>query len=79
METSASFEARYAPLSYPTAGGDQQWSSLPQHLTSCFQCQPRLQRLVDAVRAWQPAPLLFTFAQSCETHLGKLRMPALRQ
>jgi len=23
VETSASFEARYAPLSYPTAGGDQ--------------------------------------------------------
>jgi hypothetical protein len=32
VETSASFEARYAPLSYPTAGGDQRWSSLPQHL-----------------------------------------------
>ena len=32
METSASFEARYAPLSYPTAGGDQRWSSLPQPL-----------------------------------------------
>jgi hypothetical protein len=26
VETSASFEARYAPLSYPTAGGDQRWS-----------------------------------------------------
>ncbi len=25
-ETSASFEARYAPLSYPTAGGNQRWS-----------------------------------------------------
>jgi len=23
VETSASFEARYAPLSHPTAGGDQ--------------------------------------------------------
>jgi hypothetical protein len=30
VETSASFEARYAPLSYPTAGGDQRWSSLPR-------------------------------------------------
>jgi len=30
VETSASFEARYAPRSYPTAGGDQRWSSLPQ-------------------------------------------------
>jgi hypothetical protein len=29
VETSASVEARYAPLSYPTAGGDQRWSSLP--------------------------------------------------
>src|SRR6516165_2363109 len=28
VETSASFEARYAPLSHPTAGGDQRWSSL---------------------------------------------------
>jgi hypothetical protein len=27
---SASFDARYAPLSYPTAGGDQRWSSLPR-------------------------------------------------
>ena len=45
-----------------------------QDLTSCFQCQPRLQGLVDAVRAWRPAPL-FTFAQSCETHLGRLRTP----
>jgi len=34
METSASFEARYAPLSYPTARGDQRWSSLPQQLAS---------------------------------------------
>ncbi len=33
VETSASFEARYAPLSYPTAGGDQQWSSLPRQLS----------------------------------------------
>src|SRR5713101_1921732 len=32
VETSASFEARYAPLSYPTAGGDQRWSSLPRQL-----------------------------------------------
>jgi hypothetical protein len=40
METSASFEARSAPLPYPTvnalvricAGGDQRWSSLPRHL-----------------------------------------------
>jgi hypothetical protein len=32
VETSASFEARYAPLSYPTAGGDQRWSSLPRPL-----------------------------------------------
>src|SRR5271163_2035659 len=31
VETAASFEARYAPLSYPTAGGDQRWSSLPRH------------------------------------------------
>jgi len=31
VETSASFEARYAPLSYPT-GGDQRWSFLPQQL-----------------------------------------------
>src|SRR6516225_3600689 len=30
VETSASFEARYAPLSYPTAGGDPRWSSLPR-------------------------------------------------
>jgi hypothetical protein len=28
----ASFEARYAPLSYPTAGGDQRCSSLPRQL-----------------------------------------------
>jgi hypothetical protein len=35
VETSASFEARSAPLSYPTAGGDQRWSSLPRQL-SCF-------------------------------------------
>src|SRR4029077_3358116 len=28
-ETSASFEARSAPRSYPTAGGAQQWASLP--------------------------------------------------
>jgi hypothetical protein len=33
VETSASFEARYAPLSYPTAGGDQRWSSLPRQVT----------------------------------------------
>ncbi len=33
VETSASFEARYAPLSYPTAGGDQRWSSLPRQLS----------------------------------------------
>jgi hypothetical protein len=40
METSASFEGRSAPSSYPTvealvrirAGGDQRWSSLPRHL-----------------------------------------------
>jgi len=32
--------------------------------------------MVDAVRAWQPAPL-FAFAQSCETHLGRLRTPTL--
>jgi hypothetical protein len=31
VDTSASFEARYAPLSYPTAGDDQQWSSVPGH------------------------------------------------
>ena len=29
-ETSASFEARSAPQSYPTAGGVQQWASLPR-------------------------------------------------
>src|SRR6516162_7153499 len=29
-ETSASFEARSAPRSYPTAGGVQQWASLPR-------------------------------------------------
>jgi len=34
VETSASFEARYAPLSYPTAGGDQRWSSLPRQLSA---------------------------------------------
>ena len=34
VETSASFEARYAPLSYPTAGGDPRWSSLPRQLTA---------------------------------------------
>ena len=34
VETSASFEARYAPLSYPTAGGDPRWSSLPRQLRS---------------------------------------------
>jgi hypothetical protein len=34
VETSASFEARYAPLSYPTAGGDQRWSSLPRQITA---------------------------------------------
>ena len=34
VETSASCEARYAPLSYPTAGGDQRWSFLPQHLAA---------------------------------------------
>src|SRR5215469_18056453 len=28
--TSASFEARSAPRSYPTAGGAQQWASLPR-------------------------------------------------
>jgi hypothetical protein len=32
VETSASFEARYAPLSYPTAGGDQRWPSLPRQV-----------------------------------------------
>jgi hypothetical protein len=31
VETSASFEARYAPLSHPTAGGVGQPSSLPRH------------------------------------------------
>jgi len=30
VETSASFEARSAPRSYPTAGGAQQWASLPR-------------------------------------------------
>ena len=30
METSASFEARYAPLSYPTAGGARRLASLPR-------------------------------------------------
>src|ERR1700719_2194095 len=30
VETWASFEARYAPLSYPTAGEDEQRSSLPR-------------------------------------------------
>src|SRR5215472_4622849 len=29
-ETSASFEARSSPRSYPTAGGVQQWASLPR-------------------------------------------------
>jgi hypothetical protein len=29
-ETSASFEARSAPQSHPTAGGVQQWTSLPR-------------------------------------------------
>jgi hypothetical protein len=29
-EKSDCVEARYAPLSYPTAGGDQRWSSLPR-------------------------------------------------
>src|SRR5260370_42195843 len=33
VETSASFEARYAPLPYPTAGGDQRWSSLPRQVS----------------------------------------------
>jgi hypothetical protein len=31
VDTSASFEARYVPLSYPTAGDDQQLSSVPRH------------------------------------------------
>jgi hypothetical protein len=30
VETSASFEARYAPLSHPTAGGEGQLTSLPR-------------------------------------------------
>src|SRR6516162_277238 len=34
-ETSASFEARSAPRSYPTAGGVQQWASLPRSRVSC--------------------------------------------
>src|ERR1700730_14636569 len=29
-ETAASFEARSEPRSYPTAGGVQQWTSLPR-------------------------------------------------
>jgi hypothetical protein len=41
VETSASFEARHAPLSYPTAGGDQRWSSLPRQLaTRQFENRP---------------------------------------
>src|SRR5215813_13310240 len=32
-ETSASFEARSAPRSYQTAGGVQQWASLPRSST----------------------------------------------
>jgi hypothetical protein len=45
VETSASFEARYAPLSYPTAGGDQRWSSLPQHAVESAMPAVRQSRL----------------------------------
>src|SRR5246127_5443937 len=36
-ETSASFEARSAPRSYPTAGGAQQRASLPQSIDESSQ------------------------------------------
>src|SRR6516165_7499796 len=38
-ETSASFEARSAPRSYPTAGGGQQWPSLPRPPRTASGCQ----------------------------------------
>jgi hypothetical protein len=37
VETSASFEARYAPLSHPTAGGVRQLASLPRPQPQCFE------------------------------------------
>src|SRR5215469_16543960 len=46
VETSASFEARYAPLSYPTAGGAERSASLPRpKLEAAERAKERLQHI----------------------------------